>query len=83
MSQAIVIIVGGMNVSIGGIGGLAAITIGFAIQVFGLHPMIAVVLTRVQNSGAPEDMSGMSPEPWMGWRISMVLPSGRRRAVAV
>ncbi len=52
MSQAIVIIVGGMNVSIGGIGGLAAITIGFAIQVFGLNPLVAVVLSFIVGSMA-------------------------------
>lgn len=45
MSQAIVIIIGGMNLSIGGIGGLAAITTGFAIQVLGLNPLLAVVLS--------------------------------------
>jgi ribose transport system permease protein len=52
MSQAIVIIVGGMNVSIGGIGGLAAISIGFAIQVFGLNPLVAVVLSFIVGSAA-------------------------------
>ena len=52
MSQAIVIIVGGMNVSIGGIGGLAAITTGFAIQVLGLNPLIAVALSFIVGSAA-------------------------------
>lgn len=47
MAQAMVIIVGGMNVSIGGIGGLAAITIGFLIQSMGFHPLIAVIMAML------------------------------------
>ena len=52
MSQAIVIIVGGMNVSIGGIGGLAAITTGFAIQVLGFNSLIAVALSFLVGATA-------------------------------
>jgi len=52
MAQAMVIIVGGMNVSIGGIGGLAAITTGYAIQVLGLHPLIAIALSFIVGSTA-------------------------------
>ena len=43
MAQALVIIVGGMNISIGGIGGLSAILAGFFMDVAGLPPIAAVV----------------------------------------
>ena len=43
MAQAFVIIVGGMNLSIGGIGGLSAILAGFCMDVAGLPPVVAVL----------------------------------------
>ena len=50
MAQAMVLIVGGMNLSIGGIGGLAVITVGFTIEVLGFHPLIAVALAFLVGS---------------------------------
>ena len=41
MAQAFAIIVGGMNLSIGGIGGMSAITAGFCMSVLGIHPLLA------------------------------------------
>ena len=43
MAQALVIIVGGMNISIGGIGGLSAILAGWCMEIAGLPPSVAVI----------------------------------------
>jgi ribose transport system permease protein len=42
MAQAMVIIVGGMNLSIGGIGAMSAVLAGFCMAVMGLSPIIAL-----------------------------------------
>jgi ribose transport system permease protein len=47
MSQAFVIIVGGMNVSIGGIGGISAITAGFCMSALHLSPLVAILASCV------------------------------------
>lgn len=44
IAQALVIIVGGMNLSLGFIGGLTVVAVGYSIQVAGIHPIIAVVI---------------------------------------
>ncbi len=44
IAQALVIIVGGMNLSLGFIGGLSVVTVGYCIQVIGIHPLIAVMI---------------------------------------
>ena len=43
LGQAMAIIVGGMNLSLGQIGGLTVVIAGYSMQNFGLHPFIAVV----------------------------------------
>lgn len=47
MAQAFVIIIGGMNLSIGGIGGISAITAGFCMTVLHLHPLVAFAASLV------------------------------------
>jgi ribose transport system permease protein len=42
MAQAMVVIVGGMNLSIGGIGAMSAVLAGFCMTVMGLHPIVAL-----------------------------------------
>jgi ribose transport system permease protein len=42
MGQAIVIVIGGMNLSLGAIGGLSVVMAGMAMQDFGLDPLIAL-----------------------------------------
>lgn len=44
LGQAMVVIVGGMNLSLGAIGGLTVVVIGHSIEVLGLAPWIAVSL---------------------------------------
>ena len=41
MGQAIVIVIGGMNLSLGAIGGLSVVMAGMAMQDMGLHPVLA------------------------------------------
>jgi ribose transport system permease protein len=41
MGQAIVIVIGGMNLSLGAIGGLSVVMAGMAMQDWGLHPVLA------------------------------------------
>jgi len=43
LGQAMVVLIGGMNLSLGAIGGLTVVVIGHSIQVFGLAPWIAVL----------------------------------------
>lgn len=43
LSQAMVILVGGMNLSVGTIGGLSTVIAGLMMEQMGLHPVIAVV----------------------------------------
>ncbi len=43
LSQAMVLVVGGMNLSVGAIGGLATITAGYLMQEAGVSPGVAVV----------------------------------------
>ncbi|WP_455381685.1 ABC transporter permease [Salinispira pacifica] len=42
LGQAMVVIVGGMNLSLGAIGGLTVVILGHSIEIFGLNPVIAV-----------------------------------------
>ena len=44
LGQAMVVIIGGMNLSLGAIGGLTVVVIGHSIEILGLDPAIAVVL---------------------------------------
>ncbi len=43
LGQAMALVSGGMNLSVGAIGGLATITTGYLIDVSGVHPLIAVI----------------------------------------
>jgi ribose transport system permease protein len=43
LGQAMVLIVGGMNLSLGAIGGLSVITVGYCIQVLGMPGWLAVI----------------------------------------
>lgn len=47
MAQAFAMIVGGMNLSIGGIGGFSAITAGYCMSVLQIHPLLAVIASCV------------------------------------
>ncbi|MDR1797282.1 MAG: ABC transporter permease [Clostridiales Family XIII bacterium] len=51
MAQVFVVIVSGMNLSIAGIGGLSAITVGYCLEVLGLPPLAAVVLGALVGMG--------------------------------
>ncbi len=44
LGQALVVIVGGMNLSLGAIGGLTVVVIGHSIEILGIEPWIAVIL---------------------------------------
>jgi ribose transport system permease protein len=44
IAQALVIIVGGMNLSLGFIGGLTVVAVGYSIQEAGIPPMLAVLI---------------------------------------
>ena len=44
LSQAMVVLVGGMNLSVGYIGGLSVIAVGYALQTLGLPNWVAVVI---------------------------------------
>ncbi len=44
LGQAMVVLIGGMNLSLGAIGGLAVVIIGHSIEVLGYSPAVAVVL---------------------------------------
>jgi ribose transport system permease protein len=44
LGQAMVVIIGGMNLSLGAIGGLTVVVIGHSIEVLGLNPAVAVLL---------------------------------------
>jgi ribose transport system permease protein len=44
LGQAMVVIIGGMNLSLGAIGGLTVVIIGHSIEVLGLNPAVAVIL---------------------------------------
>lgn len=45
MAQAFVMIVGGMNLSIGGIGGISAISAGFCMSVLHINPLLAFAIS--------------------------------------
>jgi ribose transport system permease protein len=47
MGQAIVVVIGGMNLSLGAIGALAVVAAGSAMQDFGLDPVVAFALALV------------------------------------
>jgi len=51
MAQAFVIIVGGMNLSIGGIGGMSAITAGFCMSVLQIPPLVAFAASCAVSIG--------------------------------
>ncbi len=42
LGQAVVLVVGGMNLSLGSIGGLTTVIVGVMMEVFHVHPLIAV-----------------------------------------
>jgi ribose transport system permease protein len=44
LGQAMVVIIGGMNLSLGAIGGLTVVVIGHSIEILGIDPTLAVVL---------------------------------------
>ncbi|MFV0529030.1 MAG: ABC transporter permease [Lachnospiraceae bacterium] len=52
IAQALVVIVGGMNLSLGYIGGLTVVAVGYSIQVAGIPPMIAIVIGLVVGAAA-------------------------------
>ncbi len=52
LSQAVVLLVGGMNLSVGAIGGLSTITIGYLMSTLGLSGWIAVPSALVVGIGA-------------------------------
>jgi len=43
LGQAMVVLIGGMNLSLGAIGGLTVVILGHSIEIFGLAPWVAVV----------------------------------------
>jgi len=52
IGQAIVIVVGGMNLSLGAIGGLSVVIAGWAMETMGLPPIFAVPLALLVGIGA-------------------------------
>lgn len=52
MGQAIVIVIGGMNLSLGAIGGLSVVMAGLAMQDMGLHPAVAFVIALLVGVAA-------------------------------
>ena len=52
MGQAIVIVIGGMNLSLGAIGGLSVVMAGMAMQDAGLHPVLAFFIALLVGVAA-------------------------------
>ncbi len=52
MGQAIVIVIGGMNLSLGAIGGLSVVMAGMAMQDAGLHPVLAFFVALLVGAAA-------------------------------
>lgn len=52
LGQAMVIIVGGMNISLGYIGGMTVVIAGFLMQNLGLNPILAIVLSLLVGIAA-------------------------------
>ena len=59
LAQALVLVAGGMNLSVGAIGGLATITTGYCIQVLGLPGWLAA-LVALGIGGAAGWVNGLS-----------------------
>jgi ribose transport system permease protein len=49
IGQAMVIIVSGMNVSLGAIGGLSVICLGYMVQTWHMNEVVAVLIARDRN----------------------------------
>lgn len=47
LGQAMALLVGGMNLSLGAIGGLSVVVLGHSIEVFGLDPIVAIGLAML------------------------------------
>lgn len=45
LGQAVVIIIGGMNLSLGAIGGLSVICLGYSMQILGINPILSVSIS--------------------------------------
>ncbi len=52
MGQAIVVVIGGMNLSLGAIGGLSVVMAGMAMQDWGLHPVLAFFIALLVGAAA-------------------------------
>lgn len=50
LGQAVVILIGGMNLSLGAIGGLSVICLGYSMQVLGLSPIYAVIISLLAGT---------------------------------
>lgn len=52
LGQAMVVLVGGMNLSLGAIGGLTVVILGHSIEVLGFNPAVAVILALATGAAA-------------------------------
>lgn len=51
LGQAMVVLVGGMNLSLGAIGGLTVVILGHSIEILGIAPWVAVILGFLVGAG--------------------------------
>lgn len=50
LGQSMVILIGGMNISLGAIGGLSVVCLGYSIEVLHINPVLAVFITIILGS---------------------------------
>ncbi len=62
LGQAMVVLIGGMNLSLGAIGGLTVVVVGHSIEILGFPPAVAVVLGLLDRR-SPAAWSTASSSP--------------------